>query len=183
MKIVATLDNTIFAFFTKISHRIQIVTGKTNFFLAKVALCTMMIHLMIIILNYWFPLLEKETSLVGTIIESLVFLACIFMTTLCDQAEQSAQSDNPTKFLGECSPGLRLIIVLSTCIMIIPPDITSLMISNGVFALKCYRLVSDIAFIAYAYLISVHPLPPGKNKIQELIESFAAGFMKRAPLR
>lgn len=183
MKVVEALDSPILAFFTNISHRIQIVTGKTNFFLAKVALCAVIIDIMITILNYWFPLLEKQTNLIYTIFEILILFACISVTTECDRAEQSAQSDNPTKSPLECSSVLRLTVLFFLCAMSIPMDIKSLMVSHGVFAFKFYHLISDIAFIAYVYLISVHPLPPGKSKIREWIESFAAGFMKQAPSR
>lgn len=183
MNIVETLDSVILKFFTKISHRIQIVTGKTNFFLAKIALCVMIIDLMIVILNYWLSLLEKQTDLVVFVFETFALLMYILITMICDQAEQSAQLDNPTKFPFEPTPILRLIILFSACILIIPMDIKNVTTLQGAFIFKFYRLLADIAFVAYIYLISVHPLPPGKSKIRELIESFAAGFAKQAPSR
>lgn len=183
MEIVEKLDSAVLTFFTNISHRIQVVTGKTNFFLVKAALYIISIDIMISTLNYWFPLLERPTHPFMIIINFLCFCGFIFLMTECDKAEQSAQSDNPTKFIIEFPPVVRLVILFSLGSLTIPSDIVTLMTPNGIFAFKFCRLLGTIAYIAFVYLVNVHPLPPGKSKIQEWMESFAAGFAKRVLLR
>ncbi len=183
METLKMLDSAILAFFTKIIHRVQIVTGKTNFFLAKLALCAVTIDVMILIFNYWFPLLGEQTNAIGTVLCILVFLLFISMMTKCDQAEQAAQSNNPTKFMIEFPPFVRFGWILCVSSIVFPTEIVRLMDANGIFIFKFWSLIGSIGFVAFIYLVNVHPLPPGKSKVREWIKSFAAGFAKLAPLR
>src|SRR3989344_4591652 len=70
MNIFERIDALILSFFTKISHRFQRLTGRTNFFLAKITIGLLGLSNIFFILNSFIPILNppKTNLLIGVVI-------------------------------------------------------------------------------------------------------------------
>ncbi|TSC74567.1 MAG: hypothetical protein G01um101444_253 [Parcubacteria group bacterium Gr01-1014_44] len=62
MNVLEWIDAKILSFFTKISHKFQRLTGRTNFFLANICLTVLAMQVVLRIVNYWFPVITQETT-------------------------------------------------------------------------------------------------------------------------
>ena len=64
MNFLERIDALILSFFTKISHKFQRLTGKTNFFLANIFLTLLAMFVAENVINFWFPILKTKTNIV-----------------------------------------------------------------------------------------------------------------------
>lgn len=178
------VDGAILNIFTKISHRFQRLTGKTNFFLAK---CCMMLNAIITlmyILNYWFPLLSFKTPMFSTLVNVAVTALMFRIMNDCDTADNTALCEKKAKvnFGLFDYPIIRLFLFI--WLIIVPRALQGVLSSpQGIPICNILAATSPIWWFMFAYFIVVHPLPPAKSKIQEWSESFAAGFAKPIPIR
>ena len=98
MDLIVRLDKIILSFFTKLAHSFQRLTGRTNYFLAKVFLFVLMTCVVIDVANYWFLFLGKyRTSILSLIFSSL--LVWYFMDTIynCDKADEGLFSESNSR--------------------------------------------------------------------------------------
>lgn len=178
------VDGAILKIFTKISHRFQRLTGKTNFFLAK---CCMMINAIIIlmyILNYWFPLLSFKTPMFSTLVNVVVTALMFLIMSDCDTANNAALCEKKAKVNFGLFDYLVTRLFLFINLFTVPWEIQhALSVPQGIIVCNILAATSAIWWYMFAYFIAVHPLPPAKSKIREWIESFAAGFAKPIPIR
>ena len=178
MNLFRRLDDSILKCFTKISHAYQILTGKTNFFLAKLALFFSGIIFVTIILNYFHPILSHKTDLFLMLMTSLLVLVLVVYVQNCNKIEDEFQSSG--NLLGlfilqavkdryllrvmwiwfGCLSSSEIIYHLSSS----PPSIL-LFFAEVLF--DSFGLESFFFF----YFIAVTPLPPCKGKIRELLRS------------
>lgn len=184
------IDGAILGFFTRMSHAFQRLTGRTNFFLARIMIIVISISLIVAICNYWIPILHRRSYSFEVAIDALVLLIFIWHFHYCKKAEEQVFSGNKTflfrvPFDGFEKMGLmsflRLFAASSGIISIIFYSVGGFI---GAYdpagsALFIFRFL-DFAFMpvlsAYLYLLAVHPMPPGRSKIYEWIESLASGF-------
>lgn len=185
MRLVITVDTILLSFFTKISHKFYWLTGKTNFFLAKIAICILVASSMTVVFNYWFPLmLGYSVPLPFIIFYTIISISLLKKMNLCDKAENFIFNNDrvkvfhpmdyslPTRFLWIC--GTILVIFLLFVIT------TS---SDGYFIFKALAYAYTPTTMAFYYFIAVDPPAPGKSKIREWAESFSAGFQKLIPIK
>lgn len=181
------LDNVILAFFTRISHAFQRLTGRTNFFLAMLAIIVMSISCIVAICDYWVPVLRNHHSnSFDVAINGFVLLTFVWHFQFCKMAEERAFSGDQTLLpwrpfasiekMG-LSGFLRVFSISSASI------VTALFMAyelrypvEELFLFRFLYYMFLPALSMYLYLIAVHPMPPGKSKVQEWIESIAAGF-------
>src|SRR3989344_5439179 len=57
------IDEKLLQFFTKISHKFQIWTGKTNFFLAKCCIFLGVGTYVLTLANYYIPILKQDSTI------------------------------------------------------------------------------------------------------------------------
>lgn len=186
MILVIVVDNFVLSFFTKISHKFYKLTGRTNFFLAKLAMCLAVASIMIPIIGFWFPLLSSKLSVIAVII--FVFVSLILLRDMynCDRAEANIFSSSRTKFFGSFSysPNWRILWLIFAIFDVIKIFIIFFISSNqGIFLFKILNEMFGIDIMLFNYFISVDPPTPGKSKIREWAESFSAGFRKLVPIK
>lgn len=186
MEKIIAIDNLILSFFTKISHKFYRLTGRTNFFLAKLAICVLVASTMTVIFSYWFPAIlgfQPQSLLVA--LSGIVSVACLVNMVLCDKAEKSAFSDQRVRIFNPWyySPLDRVIHVFMALIcfflIILYLNIDS---GKGYFIFKALYSAFLPADVAFKYFISIDPPTPGKSKIREWVEAFSAGFQKLAQI-
>lgn len=187
MNICEQIDDKILLFFTKISHKFQRLTGRTNFFLAKCCISVLAIGLLLHAANYWFPLLSHETSLFSFFFQIFVVIIISLDVNRLDKAEkESFYSEVAQKryfVFGEHYYKWRLLVVALAlfslfCIYLIAIGILPAKTS------KFFEIICEFAFwpmlTCYDYLTIIMPLPPGKSKIREWIENFTNIFQEPA---
>ncbi len=186
-KVLKRLDEGILKLFTKFSHWFQRLTGKTNFFLARLCLFPFSIAVASSILNYWFPLLFFKTDWRGLLFCVLLFFSIMFFVHLTHDAETQFDKD-PTVlsrvhlFERDSPDRTRLLLALLSPICFfavykwfIEDPKGSLLLALNVGAFPAYPS-------AFYYFVLVTPLPPGKSKVQQWVEGFQASFRKLQPL-
>ncbi|MEK7560169.1 MAG: hypothetical protein AAB522_02625 [Patescibacteria group bacterium] len=189
MDILERVDGKILEFFTKISHKFQRLTGRTNFFLARLCLSGMAIGLLLSVISYWIPLLHRKTNLFWVFVEIFVVLRLTFDVKELEKAEEQ-------NFFGEVTqkPILRLLPVHNHIFRVFVfaaniflTGIVLLAVATGIFETATttfFTIIDHVltwpAATCFCYFAVVTPMPPGKSKIREWVENFASGFRKPA---
>ena len=175
MKIRA-LDDALLRVCTKVSHALQRATGLTNYFIAKLGLAFTGVAIVIDILNYLHKFLSKDTPMALMVLDVIILLEIYLRTWLLTKAEEQLWIDSTTKprmllFDVKRPPWWRItwiigFIFVSILCAIKPPE-------------GPYRFLEWVAgpvfpfgLVIFYYFVAVDPLPPGKNKVREWIESF-----------
>lgn len=187
MNILERIDESILELFTKFSHWFQRLTGRTNYFLAKICVFLMITSMLFIIINIWVPILSYIPSSTARLFEPFLFLigmlACILQIYILDKSENNLYEAServraPSFFEGSYRwrlvLGLMSILFLS--LFFLPDSRKGILIANIFF--YCYPLFFWLA----SYFVMVDPLPPGKSKVRQWVENIQAGFQKRQPL-
>lgn len=174
------LDKALLRVFTRISHSFQRLTGKTNFFLAKLAAMFAICVALMQVINYWVPIFGKPH---GLFFHLIFVMLMIHYTVQCDQAEDSILSG------GRVLPGwvfetrvfgrrrFWLVLALIEVFLIMPLPIGE---DRSVFLVYLTRSIA-CNLAVFHYLISVDPLPPGTSKLQEWAKNIRASFQKVSP--
>ena len=181
MEFVTSVDNYFISLFTKLSDWFMRLTGRTNFFLAKIMVCVMIASCMVSVINFWFPLLSFPTTILGMVFNGTISLTLLTLLTPCDEAEKNVFSHKRMLFFIH-TPILRFVSLMFTFNVVPLLFFIVIVTSKGIIdnAINNAYMVSSTAFL---YLTSIHPPTPGKSKIREWAESFAAGFKKLVPIK
>ncbi|MEK7650196.1 MAG: hypothetical protein AAB367_04555 [Patescibacteria group bacterium] len=171
------IDTLVLAGATRVSHKFQRLTGRTNFFLAKLGFALGTLSLIIGLGNYWHQFLAFPTSFLILILFLPLTVLWFWMAKKCDSAEDSAFSSTArTKhplFDNQRMRTLTLVFALvdlafmPTLIQISPTPI-----------LECLHQDYGIALAIFHYFASVDPLPPGQNKVGAWLEAWRSSFAK-----
>jgi hypothetical protein len=172
------LDEQLLKLCTRIAHTVQIWTGKTNFFVAKVGLILSVLPTTLRITNYFTRILHDTTSGFALAMWIWYLLSIISLISRLDKADQK-HKDSEVKVMVKdfetySSPGLRIWILFLTCLnfQVIDQSLLDFLGSSKVCI--CGLLV-------FLYFVSVDPLTPRKSKIREWVEGFSFGTL--APAR
>ena len=184
---VAKLDAFILDRLTRFCHWFQRLTGKTNYFLAKIFLFLALNSILVRIINHWIPLLGYETYLFFEILIALVIFP-LYINDIysCDKSENRLLSGNELSKERFYSVNLNSIFWRILWLLLALIDVLSFIsvfyTQRGVLL---FKLLDDFALFIFlvSYLLNVEPLPPGKSKIKEWIESFQTGFLKLQPAK
>src|SRR3989344_4942120 len=165
------IDDLYLKFFTVFSHWFQRLTGRTNFFLAKIAAAVVLAQVAVSIGNYFSPVLSVKTDLFGLVMSGIATLILLMYFVGCDEAEARAFRGNNSKYL--ISPLvherwfrlLSLIFVLFTS-PFIPHFIFKALTQNSkTWYFEMIDLLGAPAFTAFLYLVNVDPMLPQKSKV------------------
>lgn len=186
MKLLETIDARLLALFTMFSHKFQRLTGRTNFFLAKLSVALVMLSVAVELVNYWIPILSRKSTLFNVATNGIIAIWLVMCAYQCDEADNQLFSSEKAKydFLAFwVDPSILRIMWL--CLS----WVALIIYTPTLFAPKV-SIIFDIIDFSYAhggalfyYFLSVDPLPPGKSKIREWVEAFAAGFKRLVPAR
>ncbi|MBX4190190.1 hypothetical protein KW791_02765 [Candidatus Parcubacteria bacterium] len=176
------IDAWVLSYFTKFSHWFQRMTGRTNFFLAKVFIFAYVISILVGALNYWFQMLNHPTPRFGPVIKFAIVLFWMWYISrdknLQDEHLQGKQTKNPNELFFF----LRVPLLIANLIDL---QLQAPIFFGGknvsLIDLFCY--LEPLYFILFMYFDSVTPLPPGKSKVREWIEAYQAGFKKLQPIK
>ena len=179
MGIFERIDSSVLAVATRISHWFQRLTGRTNFFLAKIGFALGTLSLMIGLGNYWYEFLDhKETILAIFVFLPLTWLWFI-MAKDCDAAEERALfGASRTKHPLSSRTGLRLMCLAFAILDVLEIPVH---IRSKFWILEFLHEDYGIALVIYYYFVSVDPLPPGQSKVGAWLEALRASFLKPAP--
>ncbi len=186
-------DKPLLAFFTKIAHSFQLLTGRTCFFLAYICISVFSIVALSSVVNYWLPVLYRETSL------SEVFVMAFFVPFGFWQCQIAQGAD---RLQGEVKSFHRLywenpvwkivrVLLFFNVIAHLPQDFSACwymvdlirLTHRGVWIFGVLYHLSAWFYTGGIYFAGVAPLPPGKSKVRQWLESFQAGFSKLQPAR
>lgn len=181
MNFIKAIDAKILSFFTKISHKFQRLTGRTNFFLAKICLCVLALSVMVMVANYWFPLLGRDGNIFSLIV-SVVFIFIARRMYYCDKAEDEVLTEEKTNFFAEDNNLMGRILLLFLSILDLFGFLMAINMPRGILIFKVLDCLYFPVYSAFMYFIVVMPLPPGKSKIQEWAENISAYFKKFAQI-
>lgn len=183
MNICEQVDDEILSFFTKISHKFQRLTGRTNFFLAKCCISVFGIGLLLHIANYWFHFLNHKTKWTDFIFLILVPFLLLDTKALDEVEEKKFSSEAAQKpFLYTCWHGYLLRLFALAIAFLMLGLIILTVIDMVPIKSKLFEIIDTVsgwpAIACYNYFSIVVPLPPGKSKIREWIENFANIFQE-----
>ena len=170
MEFFKKVDAKLIGFFTKISHRFQRLTGRTNFFLAKIALCVVGLSLMSQVADYFLSLFGIGTSALSVVLALGAATVVISWAYECDEAKHGVYAEEKAKrnFMPpEADPVCIRIIFLALLVPWITVFLAVVVSPNGILAFKILLSLYAPALVTFLYFIAVDPLPPGKSKIRE----------------
>jgi len=174
MKYLLVLDEGVLALCTKFSHWLQRLTGRTNYFLAKIGVIMSFFSILTEIFNYFQPILRYPTSLFSVVIDCLVVTNCVARVWDCDKMEEAnGTSDTQIKSRWD-NPTWRLIWLIFTAWDLY--GTIGLINTHSHIPFLPLELVSQsfaIDLAVFYYFVAVHPLPPGKSKVRQWVESLS----------
>ena len=185
---VGELDTAILARFTKFSHWFQRLTGRTNFFLARICLMVLALSVLVGIVNFWFPVLTHKTSSLSLFFNILwTVLISVDNKKIGEADDRAGVDDTPAKmiFFIRCPGFARVLFILFVFV--------GLAGTYGVLIDPKYKAVVRVfeilhnsfgaAIVCYYYLIDVTPLPPGKSKVRQWIEGLFSSLQPAEAIR
>ncbi|HEY4490051.1 MAG TPA: hypothetical protein VJC12_02240 [Candidatus Paceibacterota bacterium] len=177
MTFIEKIDSVVLKLFTKIAHAFQRLTGKTNYFLAKIGTTMVALNVGLDAVNYFYRIFpgRKTSGFMFTV--SVVVLIGLFLDTMkLDNAERQHKDSEvkvAIKFIFPNSPVWRVFLLmfayLSTVVLIsiIRHGFDQSLLHTSVAPLFSYGL------LFFCYFRVVEPLHPQKGKIKEWLEKFS----------
>lgn len=167
-KILETADNKVLEVCTKSSHKLQKATGLTNYFVAKMGVGITSLSLTVDIVNFLHQFLPYKTPTSGLVLDGLCFLNMISNSIDCTKAEDRLDDIKPS-FLFRYRNRYNRFLWWGFLIF----DSIRFYFSHQYNFLNFARTeFFSVGLLIFYYFIAVDPLPPGKSKIREWIESF-----------
>ena len=183
------IDSYILDFCKNFAHAFQIITGKTNFFLAKIGRFLCFVWVVGLILNDIFKLIpEVKDGWIGMAINIWILWLMAYEGNVLDEVDKQFNSTPevlPRKLFDlrrHSTIVIRLLFVgffyfdiIRFCLMMyFSPN-------KSIAHWLLYSPIFDIGVLMFYYFILVDPLPPSKGKVREWLDSFSKG--KLVPAR
>ena len=135
-------------------------------------------------LNFWFPLTARREQIMTTIIWFILTFVYSSVAVSAQQKEDHFLESgkllfNPSFISG--SSWIRLFWLIPVLFDIFYFYI-QIHIPRGYLFFKIIDNSFGLEWLCYSYFMAVTPMPPGKSKIKEWLESFATGFKKLTPI-
>jgi len=177
---VSKLDSFLLDLCTRFSHWLQRTTGLTNFFIAKIGVALVVLNMVVWLLNYLHRFLIEPTS-TGTLffVGPIVFFA-IWRSLALAKAEERLLSDTPAiDRMLMSSLALRLVWMFF---------LAQEGLIFGLSVKRMHHIVLEIfgglgwsfGMVIFSYFVAVHPMPPGKSRLREFVDSI--GLRKAIPV-
>jgi hypothetical protein len=175
-------DNWILARCTTFAHWFQRLTGRTTYFIAKqgrfITFCSGVFNLA----DYFLKLSADRPSIINAALTAFVIVLLAHDGKLCDEADRHVQSGADTLPKGIAASiryGLfwRLLWISFTARY----TVKLIWVTEHRLAVFTENVLWCLGVVIFFYFVAVVPLPPGKSKVREWIESFQRG--KLSPVR
>ena len=173
MELFNKIDDAVLLWFTKISHQFQRLTGRTNFFLAKIGFVLGSLFLITGVSNYFFHIIPGHHDSILELIMFLVLTPLWFRDIRrCDEAEEKTLL-SPTQAKLPITPGIRLLCLAFAC-----TDVIDIMFNShsSYFIFEVLHKDYGIALTIFLYFASVDLLPPSQSEVSQWLEAFRATF-------
>jgi hypothetical protein len=169
MSFIDTIDDAMHAACTKFSHRLQQFCGLTNYFVARIGVALTAICIIASVINYFYQFLPEKSSFLLVVLGGLILISCVSRSIACQKGEDSI-GDNvkPAHVLFYQERPLWRVVwvgfaIMDFCFSFMHHPWILALIQTWFFSLGCA--------LFYNFII-VNPLPPGKNKVKEWLNSF-----------
>lgn len=186
------LDARIIGLSTRFSHWFQRLTGRTNFFIAKIGVGMTALSVFGMIINYWkhiFFTISTDLSTVMTAFIVLTWLAMIVYS--CDDAENklySNSSPQKVRYLGLEQGGMpdnaiwRLFLLTFTFLSI-PLKVYQMgHIRTSYYLMEILTgLFFTMGMTVASYFLVIDPLPPAESRVKEWIDNLSTAFARPVP--
>lgn len=184
MQLVLTIDGVLLSFFNKIARVFARLTGRSNFFLAKISVCILTSGAMIATANYWFPLLHLRSSPLYMVTMALVALLAINDMVKCDEAESITLRNEQTKPMPPIyyTPTIRMIYIILSVPWLLFVTPAMFQSREGFWWAKTIFACYTLALAAHYYFAALDPPSVGKSKIREWAEGFTNLSRKPVPI-
>jgi hypothetical protein len=170
------IDEYLLARCARFSHWFQRLTGRTNFFIAKVGTMITGMSVLVSLINYWIPLSKLPTSFFHWVPSLFLLWVMAKESKNCAENEKRLYSDRALRqMMPKNSVWIRMAALYFTILL-------------GVFMVRYHsffeilRYSTGIGVSVFFYFIAVTPLPPGHNKIGEFVKKLASRFRKPVPV-
>ena len=172
---LSRLDEFTLSKLTKFAHWFQRMTGRTNYFLAKMGVLIILASITLTIVSYVAPTVPQEDrpSLIIVFLFGIFGIGEVCRMTELDKAERdflNSTSSNPAKWSFPKEPTHRVFWIFAC-------GITVLMSITYPRPTTIWTLGRDLfpfGVVLFRYFVDVNPLPPGKSKVKEFFEAVAA---------
>ncbi len=166
-------DSRILEAFTKYCHKFQVLTGKTNFFLAKINAYFLAGSTALEVSNYYWQFLGKPTIFFVLIVKITFTFLFLFLAYQCDKTEQEKTDNTKTAniFLMLFSKNRKFYFLAVTFQLIFR---VSLFYEQGYTLTDLFQDTYFFLAFCFCYFIAVDPLPPAKSKIKKLLETLSS---------
>ncbi len=164
----ARLDERILALFTKASHKFQTLTGRTNFFLAKIFILVSMTGVALCTMNYWFGFLGAHLASVAQVAVGMLMVSVLAWDVhRVDKADQrlfSGTRTMATDILPAHDRGFRMLLLLLFMVGILLSYQVFFLDRSGVLLFKIIHHFFPLELAIAAYFSAVVPLPPRQKQ-------------------
>ena len=179
------IDSAILAVCAKFSHRLQRMTGLTNYFVAKIGVACSAFNIIVATMNHFYQLLSYTTSAAILWIFGIVLCTLVRDSFNCSKAEEqlwSGRNAKPARLLQYISRG-KFWRLLWISLFILDVDRLWHTLPRARYWLPeiVAQTFFSLGFALFYYFIAVDPLPPGKSKVREWLENFGL-FQKPVPV-
>jgi hypothetical protein len=180
VRFLIALDSRLMYFCTKVAHAFQRLTGRTNFFIAKIGITMGAVAFTIGVTNYFRQVLPHKGYLVSVIIGLIALVVMTFDMMALDRADEQSQPSTERVMIPGITGRSRLWMRLAWFYFVCSDTIVLItaFVSLGV-TLPWILEIAHSAGLSYGlfifyYFIAVEPLKPQKGKIREWIESLSS---------
>lgn len=181
------LDTWLLALCTKFAHAFQRLTGKTNFFLAKIGIMIATLHMVIAMIDFWYPILLQEKTSLSKFLFELVLLILTYSTVYdLDKADDEQQLSlervmNPSLPNRYDRYGW---VFRSLFLFFVVYDTGDVFFQSKHSSLSTLEMLHSVSLsfgiTVFNYFVIVEPLRPGKSKIKQWIEKLSFGSRELA---
>jgi hypothetical protein len=188
LKKLEHLDERVLRLCTQFAHWFQRLTGRTNYFLAKIGVTMAAVSLLILIANYYFKFLPVFILSPSWLLLGIVMITSLLHDAYClDKSEKAAQLSTERvrdPLMLSSSPAMRLLCLFPSILCTTMSWI--LFIRHPIW--EVFMMVAVIMGLIngatiFLYFTAVDPLPPGTSKVRQWIAGIASALRPRTPVR
>ena len=163
------LDKGIIRVFTRFCNWFQRLTGKSNFFLAKIVILLASVSCLIDGVNYFFHILPYEASGFLFVVNASLVGSGLYRAYFCDRAEEKLFRGEGIRFAQLHTPQWFRLVLFFVAIFSIPSFSVVVTAQNPVPVFLSNAWPTEM--FLFFYLTEVVPLPPGTSKVKQWIDS------------
>ncbi len=184
MAFLHKVDDALLGLCTRVAHAFQMLTGKTNFFIAKVGITIAAATVVLDIGNHFYPILHREDS--GVMIAfGLMIIPFFYQDAMhLDEVDRSHLSEERVAVKGHTDRSS----FLKRIVWLFFSGSDTLYVFLMLYWIKDYKLIDSLDSLGYTYGVcifyyfaAVEPLRPQKSKIRQWVEKFSSAPPEPVP--